>query len=154
MELSPHGLTPALLTFRHSEFDRSDEVAPYSLLPVLYLQKGTREASPKAVSERTSYYRVRLAFHSLPQVIRGYCTIHRFGPPPTFRWDSPCPWQAHPASGLMDTPCHQRRLRPFRTRFRSASGGSPLRRGISINSPAHSSIGTPSPAQRASSDYL
>jgi hypothetical protein len=28
-------------------------------------------ASPKTISERTSYYQIRLAFHSLPQLIRG-----------------------------------------------------------------------------------
>ena len=42
-------------------------------------------ASPKAISERTSYYQVRLAFHSLPQLIRAFCTTHRFGPPLPFR---------------------------------------------------------------------
>ena len=61
------------------------------------------DANPKAVSERTSYYQVRLAFHFLPQVIRWYCTANRFGPPVAFRPRSPCPWQAHLASGLMHT---------------------------------------------------
>ena len=61
------------------------------------------DASPKAISERTSYYQVRLAFHSLPQVIRRRYTIYRFGPPFRFRETSSCSWQAHLASGLMHT---------------------------------------------------
>ena len=63
--------------------------------------RGRLDASPKAISERTSYYQVRLAFHSLPQVIRRRCTIYRFGPPCRFRGTSSCSWQAHLASGLM-----------------------------------------------------
>ena len=35
---------------------------------VLYLRKKTRNAAPKCISERTSYFRVRLAFHLLPTV--------------------------------------------------------------------------------------
>src|SRR3990167_10638523 len=61
------------------------------------------DASPKAISERTSYYQVRLAFHSLPQLIREFCTIHRFGPPSGFNRSSSWPWQAHLASGLSCT---------------------------------------------------
>ena len=58
------------------------------------------DASPKAVSGRTSYYQTRLAFHSLPQVIREDCTPHRFGPPPNFHQGSTCSRQARLASGL------------------------------------------------------
>ena len=58
------------------------------------------DASPKAVSGRTSYYVTRLAFHSLPQVIPEYCTAHGFGPPLRFRESSSCSWQARHASGL------------------------------------------------------
>ena len=74
-------------------------MVPSSALP----PKETHDASPKAISERTSYYQVRLAFHSLPQVIRDYCTGHRFGPPSIFRQTSSCSWQAHLASGLTCT---------------------------------------------------
>jgi len=58
------------------------------------------DASPKAVSGRTSYYVTRLAFHSLPQVIPRNCTIYGFGPPETFLFPSSCSWQARHASGL------------------------------------------------------
>src|SRR3990167_9964024 len=54
-------------------------------LPLLAFQCSTsrflRNASPKAISERTSYSQVRLAFHSNPQLIRWRCTTNRFGPP-------------------------------------------------------------------------
>ncbi len=40
------------------------------------------EAAPQCISGRTSYLRVRLAFHLYPQLIREFCNIHRFGPPP------------------------------------------------------------------------
>src|SRR5699024_12475287 len=49
-----------------------------SALPpkLLYL-----EASPKAISERTSYLRVRLAFHPYPHLIPAFFNIRAFGPP-------------------------------------------------------------------------
>src|SRR5699024_12387251 len=39
------------------------------------------EASPKAISERTSYIRVRLAFHPYPHLIPAFFNIRGFGPP-------------------------------------------------------------------------
>ena len=36
---------------------------------VLYLHHSSAEASPKAISGRTSYLRVRLAFHPYPHLI-------------------------------------------------------------------------------------
>src|SRR5699024_5367079 len=39
------------------------------------------EASPKAISERTSYLRVRLAFHPYPHLIPAFFNIRGFGPP-------------------------------------------------------------------------
>jgi hypothetical protein len=59
------------------------------------------EAAPKGISKRTSYLRVRLAFHSYPQVIQRSCDTNWFGPPVTFRSPSPCSWIAHPVSGLV-----------------------------------------------------
>ena len=91
------------------------EVAPLAL-SVLYPQYRPLEAAPKCISGRTSYHRVRLAFHSYPQLIRGCLTIHRFGPPVGFTLPSPWPWVAHPASGLSHLT-----NRPFRTRFRFGS---------------------------------
>jgi len=72
---------------------------------VLYLQDiiVLMDASPKAISGRTSYYQARLAFHFLPQLIPRYCTAYGFGPPPGFLRDSPWSWQARLASGLTHT---------------------------------------------------
>ncbi len=42
------------------------------------------EAVPKYISGRTSYLRVRLAFHLYPQLIPAFCNIHGFGPPPRY----------------------------------------------------------------------
>ena len=39
------------------------------------------KAAPKCISGRTSYLRVRLAFHPYPQVIPAFCNRHGFGPP-------------------------------------------------------------------------
>ncbi len=111
---------------------------PSSALPPM----GTRDANPKAISERTSYYQVRLAFHSNPQVIRRRCTIYRFGPPSDFRQTSPCSWIAHLASGLMCTTAPRGR-RAINTCFRCGSGAVLLSQAAHINSLAHSSIGTP-----------
>ena len=58
---------------------------------------------PKHISRRTSYYQVRLAFHSNPQLIPRYCTADGFGPPPDFHRGSSWPWVAHLASGLTHT---------------------------------------------------
>ena len=76
------------------------------------------EAAPKGISGRTSYFRVRLAFHSYTQVIRGSCDTHQFGPPAAFRLPSSCPCIAHPVSGFVPATIR----RPIRTRFRSGSG--------------------------------
>ena len=43
--------------------------------------EGTHTASPKAISRRTSYYRVRLEFLRYPQLIPACCTVRGFGPP-------------------------------------------------------------------------
>ena len=83
---------------------------------MLYPHKVSPEASPKAISGRTSYLRVRLAFHPYPQVIRRRFNDGRFGPPREVSLASPCPWVAHPVSGLRHAT-----YRPFQTRFRFGS---------------------------------
>jgi len=103
MELSSHSLTPVLI-LQYSEFSRIIRVKPKIILLVLYPRKIIiNEASPKAISGRTSYYQARLAFYSLPQLIPEYCTAHGFGPPLFFRRNSPWPWQARLASGTQHT---------------------------------------------------
>ena len=51
------------------------------MVSVLYLQGGKSDASPKAISGRTSYRRVRLEFLRYPQFIRQHFNGGRFGPP-------------------------------------------------------------------------
>ena len=110
---------------------------------MLYPRDLNVRASRKTISERTSYYQIRLAFHSLPQVIRRCCTTHRFGPPFRFRGTSTCPRQAHLASGLYCTVVG----RPIKTRFPYAFALFALRQAMQNKSLAHSSIGTPLHAQ-------
>ena len=81
--------------------------------PVLYLRQETRDAAPKCISGRTSYHRVCLAFHPLPQVIPQVFNPGGFGPPQGLTPASACPWLDHSASG----PEHATH-RPIRTRFR------------------------------------
>jgi hypothetical protein len=57
-------------------------------------------AAPQCISGRTSYLRVRLAFHPDPQLIRAVCNPHRCGPPRPVTGASPWPWVAHAVSGL------------------------------------------------------
>jgi hypothetical protein len=111
--------------------------------PVLYLHKLLPEAVPKYISGSTSYLRVRLAFHPYPQLIPALCHVHGFGPPPKFSWVSSWPWVAHPVSCLIPATG-----RPIQTRFRYGSVTELLNLATEINSPAHSSIGTPSAFRR------
>ncbi len=67
---------------------------------MLYLRVSLTEASPKAISRRTSYIRVRLEFHRYPHVIPAFFNRHEFGPPYPFTDTSTCTWIGHPVSGL------------------------------------------------------
>jgi hypothetical protein len=110
--------------------------------PVLYLPQVIHDASPKAISGRTSYLQVRLAFHPYPQVIPQLCNVERFGPPRRFSVASACPWVAHLVSCLiLATRC------PLQTRFRFGSGCRSLNLATKMNSLAHSPKGTPSGTQ-------
>ena len=59
------------------------------------------KASPKAISRRTSYLRVRLEFLRYPQFIRCLFNDNQFGPPLNFTLASSWPWIGHPVSGLL-----------------------------------------------------
>ena len=74
---------------------------------MLYLQYSHLEASPKAISERTSYLQVRLEFHRYPHLIPAFFNIHGFGPPVRFTAPSTWTWVGHLVSGL-----HQRTRSP------------------------------------------
>ena len=83
---------------------------------MLYLLISSLEASPKAISGRTSYLRARLEFHLYPQLIPELFNARGFGPPRNFTFASSCPWVGRPVSGL-----RQVTIRPFKTRFRFGS---------------------------------
>ena len=69
--------------------------SPFSALPpVIY-----HNASPKAISGRTSYIRVRLEFLRYPHLIRYHFNGSRFGPPWSFTSTSTWTWVGHPVSG-------------------------------------------------------
>ena len=82
----------------------------------LYLHYPLHEASPKAISERTSYLQVRLEFHRYPQLIPAIFNLRGFGPPVRSTTPSAWSWVGHLVSGL-----RQLTSRPIQTRFRSGS---------------------------------
>ena len=110
--------------------------SPFSALPpVIY-----HEASPKAISGRTSYLRVRLEFLRYPHLIRRLFNGGRFGPPWSFTSTSTWTWIGHPVSGPMHTT-----QRPIQTCSRFGCIPEELNLASYINSPDHSTIGTRSP---------
>ena len=68
---------------------------------MLYLRKISHEASPKAISRRTSYLRVRLEFLPYPHLIPTLFNGCGFGPPLPFTATSAWTWVGHPVSGLL-----------------------------------------------------
>ena len=80
-----------------------------------------------------------MAFHPYPQLIPWFFNTNEFGPPRRVSSASPWSWVAHPVSGLPHATS-----RPIQTRFPYASGLCGLKLATRGNSPAHSSIGTPS----------
>ena len=98
MKLISHCLTPVhqlsgILSL--IGFSNLSAPSPFSALPpVIY-----SEASPKAISERTSYLRVRLEFLRYPHLIRYHFNGSRFGPPWSFTSTSTWTWVGHPVSG-------------------------------------------------------
>ena len=61
----------------------------------------SHEASPKAISRRTSYLRVRLEFLPYPHLIPTLFNGCGFGPPLPFTATSSWTWIDHPVSGLL-----------------------------------------------------
>ena len=105
--------------------------------PVLYLHYSSLEASPKAISRRTRYLRVRLAFHLYPQLIPWLFNASGCGPPLGFTRASPWPWVGHPVSGLRPGT-----MRPLQTRFPCGSGPVALNLAPDRNSPARTTKST------------
>ena len=117
---------------------------------VLYPRAGSVEASPKAISGRTSYFRVRLAFHPYPHLIARLFNDGAFGPPRSLTSASPWTWVDHSVSGLRHA---TGRCKPPNALFRLAFASAPhvlLNLASACNSPVHSSIGTPSHMYSAS----
>ena len=104
---------------------------------MLYLRRSLCEASPKAISRRTSYLRVRLEFHRYPHVIPTLFNVYGFGPPSGFTPTSTWSWLDHPVSGLQHTTS-----RPLQTRFPFGSGALHLNLAAYHNSLARSTKST------------
>ena len=100
MKLIPHGLTAAMWHPEIRSLTGVGKLVGPLTQSVLYPQGETRDASPKAISGRTSYHRVCLAFHPYPQVIPPVFNLGGFGPPRGLTLASPCPWIDHSVSGL------------------------------------------------------
>ena len=94
-------------------------------------------ASPKAISRRTSYLRVRLEFLPYPHLIATLFNGCAFGPPFPFTGTSTWTWIGHPVSGL-----HMLTLRPIKTRSRFGSGALLLNLASIRNSPDRSTKST------------
>ena len=113
-------------------FSNLSAPSPFSALPpVIYL-----EASPKAISERTSYLRVRLEFLRYPHLIRYHFNGSRFGPPWSFTSTSTWTWS--PGFGSIATDF----IRPVQTCFRFGFAPEVLNLASYTHSPDHSTIGT------------
>ena len=108
---------------------------PFSALPTRIIC----EASPKAISRRTSYIPVRLEFLRYPQVITDYFNRRVFGPPQRFTIASTCSWLGHSVSGLRHDTSH-----PLQIRFRFGSVSLTLNLASHRNSPARSTKSTTS----------
>ena len=96
------------------------------------------EASPKAISRRTSYLRGRLEFLRYPHLIPTLFNGCGFGPPMPFTASSSWTWIGHPVSGL-----HTLTSRPIKTWFPCGSGIYSLNLASKHNSPDRSTKSTP-----------
>ena len=98
---------------------------------------GLSEASPKAISRRTSYLRVRLEFLPYPHLIPTLFNGCGFGPPLPLTAASSWTWVGHPVSGLRGLT-----LRPLKTRFPFGSAPEMLNLARPRNSPDRSTKST------------
>ena len=105
----------------------------FSALP----PKDSHEASPKAISRRTSYLRVRLEFLPYPHLIPTLFNGCGFGPPLPFTATSTWTWIDHPVSGLL-----RLTMRPIQTWFPFGSRPLVLNLASKRNSPDRSTKST------------
>ena len=85
------------------------------------------EASPKAISRRTSYLRVRLEFLRYPHLIPTLFNGCGSGPPRNFTAASTWTWIGHPVSGLLIPT-----LRPIQTWFPFGSDASDILTSLAL----------------------
>ena len=104
---------------------------------MLYLRQTYTEASPKAISGRTSYLRVRLEFLRYPRLIPTLFNGCGFGPPTPFTASSSWTWIDHPVSGLPGLTS-----RPIKTWFPFGSAPLALNLARPGNSPDRSTKST------------
>ena len=95
------------------------------------------EASPKAISRRTSYLRVRLEFLPYPQFMPTLFNGCVCGPPLPFTATSTWTWVGHPVSGLCLLT-----IRAVNTRFPFGSAVFQLNLASNHNSPDRSTKST------------
>ena len=105
MRLISHRLTPdhrfsGILSL--IGFSNLSAPSPFSALPPVI----SHNASPKAISGRTSYLRVRLEFLRYPHLIRYHFNGSRFGPPWRFTATSTWTWVGHTVSGRIYPTSH------------------------------------------------
>ena len=101
MSLITHCLTPVNRLAGIQSLGEVGRLSPPSstsaLPPVI-----CHEASPTAISERTSYIRVRLEFLRYPHLIADLFNGRAFGPPWSFTSTSAWTWIGHSVSGLLN----------------------------------------------------
>ena len=100
VDLITHRLTPGYESMAFGVYLNSVTQDGPLVQIVLYLHDPNSEASPKAISERTSYLQVRLEFHRYPHLISALFNVHEFGPPVRFTAPSTWTWVGHLVSGL------------------------------------------------------
>ena len=91
-----------------------------------------------------------MAFHPYPQLIPRLCNARRFGPPVRITGPSAWPWVDHAVSGLPPATCPRNDCKDHAL-FGLGFPPAPAVPSVNLrrrrrNSPAHSSIGTPSPS--------
>ncbi len=117
VDLITHRLTPGYESMAFGVYLNSVTQDGPLVQIVLYLHDPNSEASPKAISERTSYLQVRLEFHRYPHLIPAIFNLHGFGPPVFFYRTFNLDMDRSPGFGSITSYSK----RPFQTRFRYGS---------------------------------
>ena len=144
MKLIPHCLTAIFSNNGiQSLIDFGRLVGPLDH-SVLYHRCKTDDANPQTISGRTSYIRVRLAFHHYPQLIQVVFNQHWFGPSRGFTRAAPCPWVDHSVSGVSRATAEVS-LSPYSDSLSLRLRFCKLNLAAHGNSQDHSTKGTPSP---------